>query len=94
MGTQVKAETDCPDLYVTAAINGEGTVAVLVSYFNDDAKWNQAPPPDAEIRFEIPGAKDRIAFVVDDERTSDPVQLKDDVLRMKGNTCALVFFRR
>ena len=94
MGTQVKAETDCPDLYVTAAINGEGTVAVLVSYFNDDAKWNQAPPPDAEIRFEIPGAKDRIAFVVDDERTNDPVQLKDDVLRMKGNTCALVFFRR
>ena len=94
MGTQVKAETDCPDLYATAAIDGEGTVAVLVSYFNDDAKWNQAPPPDAEIRFEIPGAKDRIAFVVDDERTSDPVQLKDDVLRMKGNTCALVFFRR
>ena len=90
LGVQVKTETECPDLYVTAAKGEDGKLAVLVSYFNDDAKWNQSPPPEAEIKIEIPGAQALTAYIVDDERTNEPVTLTDGELRLKGNSCAIV----
>ncbi len=89
-GTQVEMTSDCPDIYATAAAGENGEIAVLVSYFNDEANWNQAPPPDAEFRLEIPGASSFTAYIVDDERTNEPVELTGGVLRMKGNSCALV----
>ena len=92
MGTQIKAETDCPDLYATAAVDRDGTVAVLVSYFNDDAKWNRCPPPDTEIRFVLPGADRLTAYYVDGERVNEPVLLTGGILPLKGNSCALVIF--
>ena len=90
LGTQIQAETDCPDLYVTAAVGKNGKTGLLVSYFNDDAKWNQSPPPDTEIRLEIPGADRLTAYYVEDGRVNEPVLLTDGILRMKGNSCALV----
>ncbi|MBR5427515.1 MAG: hypothetical protein IK118_04145 [Clostridia bacterium] len=89
-GTQVETASECPDIYATAARGENGELAVLVSYFNDEAKWNQAPPPDADFRFGIPGARKLTAYIVDDERVNEPVELTDGVLRMKGNSCALV----
>lgn len=89
-GTQVETASDCSDIYATAARGENGEIAVLVSYFNDEANWNQAPPPDAEFRLDIPGASSFTAYIVDDERTNEPVELTGGVLRMKGNSCALV----
>ena len=93
LGVQVKTETDCPDLFVTAAKGEDGRIAALVSYFNDDAQWNRSPPPDADFRLDIPGAEALTAYYVDDTRTDEPVVLQDGVLRMKGNSCALIVCR-
>ena len=90
LGAQVKTESDCPDLYVTAAVGADGRTALLVSYYNDDACWNQAPPPEAEFRFEVPGGAKLSARVVEDGRTDVPVPLPEGVLRLRGNTCALI----
>jgi hypothetical protein len=87
--TQVAAETDCPYLYVTAA-GTDGNVAVLVSYFNDKAMWNQSPPPEEDFKIEIPGAEVLTAYVVDEEKTNEPAPLQGGILHLKGNSCALV----
>ena len=90
LGTQIEAETDCPDLYLTAAAGADGRIALLVSYFNDDAGLNRSVPPDAEFSIELPGARSLTARIVDDERTDAAVPLEDGVLRLRGNTCALI----
>ena len=90
LGTQVRAETDDPDLYVTAAVGTNGQAAVLVSYYNDDARWNQAPPPAAEIRLQMSGNPACTAYIVEGDRINEPVMLRDGILRLEGNSCALI----
>ena len=92
-GTRIAAESDCPDLFVTAAKGVDGNVALLVSYFNDDAKWNQAPPPEEDFFIDLPGDAPLTACVVEDGRVNEPVPLPDGVLRLKGNACAFITTR-
>ena len=89
LGTEVRAESDCPDLYLTAARNEKGELSLLVSYYNDDAGYNQAPPEEADFAVSIPGMKTE-AFVVDDDRTFEPVGTEKGVLRLKGNSMAFL----
>ena len=93
LGTQIRTESECPDVYATAALGRDGTLAVLVSYFNDDAMWNQSPPSDADFKIDIPGAEKLSAYLVDDTRTNETVPLTDGALQLKGNSCALVVCR-
>ncbi|MBQ7637645.1 MAG: hypothetical protein IJS90_01925 [Clostridia bacterium] len=91
LGTQVKTECGCPDIFATAASGPDGKTALLVSYYNDDARYNQAPPPEEDFKIEIPGAGPLTAYVVDDGRVNESVALKDGIIRLKGNSCALIF---
>ena len=91
LGTAVGAESDCPDLYLTAAKGESGELGLLLSYFNDDALYNQAPPAPAEFRIGIPGMKAE-AFVVDGHRNFERADTPDGVLRLEGNTCAYIRF--
>ncbi len=90
LGTRVRAVSDCPDIFVTAAADENGSVAALVSYYNDDAKMNSAPPPDADFMIDIPGAEHLTAFIIEDGRINERLDLTDGVIRLKGNTCAFV----
>ena len=90
LGTQIAASSDCPDLYITAATGEGGKTALLVSYFNDEAKWNQAPPPPETFVFEIPGCASMKAYVTDDCRTFAETQMPECKLRLQGNSCALI----
>ncbi len=93
LGTEIRTETDSPDVYATAARGENGTAALLVSYFNDEAKWNQSPPPDTEIKITMPGHNVFTAYVVDDEKTNGSVLLPDGMLKLKGNSCALIVIK-
>ena len=90
LGTQIEASSDCPSLYVTAAKNADGEVALLVSYYQDEDGWNQSQPPEEDFFLDLPGDAKLTAYVVDDDRTFAPVPLPDRILRLKGNTCALI----
>ena len=90
LGTQVEARSDCPSLYVTAAKSEDGETALLVSYYRDEDGWNQSQPPEEEFFIDLPGDAALTAYVVEDGKTFEPVPLPDRVLRLKGNTCALV----
>ena len=92
LGIQVETASDCPDLYATAARGENGGLAVLVSYFNDAAGWNEAPPQEAVFRIDAPGSDASTAYIVDDGRIFEPVSLPDGVLRLRGNSCALIRF--
>ena len=87
-GTQIEAAADSPDLYVTAAKDAAGGISLLVSYYNDDARYGEAAPPDAEIGIVCPGAPAFTAYIVEDGRTFVPVPLENGKLRLKGNSCA------
>jgi hypothetical protein len=87
-GAQIAAETEGSDLYVTAAKGENGKVALLVSYFNDDAGYGEAAPPDTEITIVCPGAPAFTAYIVEEGRTFVPVPLENGKLRLKGNSCA------
>ena len=89
LGTAVGAESDCPDLYLTAALGESGEIGLLLSYFNDDGLYNQAPPAPADFRIGIPGMKAE-AFVVDGERSFEKTGIPEGVLRLEGNTAAFV----
>ena len=93
LGTQIEATSDCPDLFVTAAKGADGELALLVSYFSDEEGWNRTQPPEEEFVIDLPGDAALTAYVVDDERTFEPVPLSDRVLRLKGNTCAFITAR-
>lgn len=90
LGTQIKTEISGEDLYVTAARGQNGAIAVLVSYFNDDAGYHQVTPPDITVCLACPECDSWTAFIVDDDRTFAPVTLTDGRLSMKGNSCALI----
>lgn len=92
LGTQIRTESDCPDLYLTAARGESGEIGLLLSYFNDDALYNSAPPAPAEFQIGIPGMKEEV-LVVDDERTYQPVETENGVLRLRGNTSAFIRYR-
>ncbi len=89
LGTAIRAESDCPDLYLTAAKNDRGEIGLLISYFNDDGLYNEAPPEPADFRIGIPGMREEV-LVVDEERTYEPAEAKDGVIRLAGNTAAFV----
>ena len=90
LGTHIAAEADGNDLYVAAAKNAAGETGLLVSYFNDDARYGEITPPDTEIRIDCPGVSGWKAFLVDDGHTYTPVSVTDGVLRLKGNSCAFL----
>ena len=90
LGTQVSAVSDCPELYVTAAKGADGRLALMVSYYSDPDGWNRTPPPDETFAFTVPGAASLTAYVTDDENIFAPVPMPDGMLRMKGNSCALI----
>ena len=93
LGTQIRAESGCPDLYLTAARGESGEIGLLLSYFNDDAQYNQAPPEPEEFDIRIPGMTEEV-FVVDDARTFLPAETKNGVIRLAGNTSAFVRYRK
>ncbi|MBQ9880384.1 MAG: hypothetical protein IJM45_08145 [Clostridia bacterium] len=89
LGTQVETVCDCPDVYAVAAVGKDGRISALVSYYNDEAGFNNAPPPPAEFKIDAPECRLR-AFIVDSSRTFEPVDLPDGILRLDGNSCALI----
>ena len=92
LGTQIRAESDCPDLYLTAARGESGEIGLLLSYFNDDALYNAQPPEPADFHIGIPGMKEE-AFVVDEIGTYRRAETADGVLRLSGNTSAFIRYR-
>ncbi len=88
-GTSVAVKAD-KDLYAAAATDGKD-VWVYVSYYNDDAEFGTVPPETADVVFDIghqyEGAE---TFVTDSTRTYERVPLEGGVLRMEGNSFALV----
>ncbi|MBO6053110.1 MAG: hypothetical protein J6Q17_05180 [Clostridia bacterium] len=92
LGTQIRADSDCPDLYLTAARGENGEIGLLLSYYNDDATYNQAPPEPAEFEIGIPGMKAEV-FVVDDARTFEQVEAENGAIRLSGNSSAFIRYR-
>ena len=89
LGTQIGAESDCGDLFLTAAKNDRGETGLLLSYFNDDALYNSAPPAPAEFRIGMPGMKAEVR-IIDEGRTFEPAEAPGGVLRMEGNSAAFI----
>ena len=91
LGVQIAVTTDCADLYATAARGEDGGVALLLSYFNDDAGYGEQAPPDADIVIACPGVSGWTAYVTDDDGTFSPVCVNNGVLTLKGNSCAMLY---
>ena len=89
LGTQFAAESDCADLYLTAARGQNGEMALLLSYFNDDAGYNRSKPDDADFRIALPGVRIE-AYAVDEERLFEPIASDGGIIRMRGNSTAFL----
>ncbi|MBR0510804.1 MAG: hypothetical protein IJJ85_11870 [Clostridia bacterium] len=94
LGTQIGVRVEGGDLYVTAARDEDGELAALVSYFNDDAGYCLQPPPETAIRIDCPGTPVWTAFVTDGAGTFAPAEVTDGILRLKGNSCALLRMKK
>lgn len=90
LGTQVETKVS-EDLYVTAAAS-EDKLALLISYYNDDATLNQCPPADDVIALDLGTAAYTScrAFVTDRDQTNTEIPFDGTNLPMKGNSIAYV----
>lgn len=90
LGTQVDASCELNNVYLTAAKGEKDQIAMLLSYFEDSAGYNDEKPEDREFQIECPGDRQWIAFVVDDFHTYTPVQMPEGKLTLPGNASALI----
>ena len=94
LGTQLRAEADDRDVYVTAAVNGD-TLRALVTLYNDDAGFGESTPEPQEITVHVAG-KTLVGGElrrVDETHDFAPEPLEGNTFTLAGNSFALVTWK-
>ena len=86
---RIRAESSCPNLFLTAARGESGEIGLLLSCFDDDALTNDTRPEPAEFQIGIPGMTAE-ALVADDTRTYRSAEIRDGALLLSGSTSAFI----